>query len=285
MGGVGDFIGDVGDWFHEGAEEIIDVGEKAADIPGQLWSDPLGTLSRGIRGIGEIAIAPVKWTGDIAENVGKRTGIKEIENIGDTIGDVSRDKAMEGLAGAVAMAYTAPYIASYMQPYASSLSLAPQYATPALMEAQAAGTVAGPGMLSGLYSNAVGALQTGLAGWASADPLAMAGEKLAKEGLKLGVDKGIQEFIIEPAMEKYQAAMLALQGMQAPKLLNYSYNPQTFTTVAPETAATLPTIQAASGGIGPVNLSGGLLSKYLEDYQDYGKIPLFDKWFDTKEVF
>lgn len=289
MGGAGDFIGDVaGDIWHAG-EDFVD---EVADLPGDLINDPLGTLqqgmnniSRGIRGIGEGVLSIPKWGGDILEWTGKRTGIEPIENIGDTIGDISRDKRLEGLAGAVAMAYTAPYIASYMQPYASSLSLAPQYATPALMEAQAAGTVAGPGMLSGLYSNAVGALQTGLAGWASADPLAMAGEKLAKEGLKLGVDKWIQEFIIEPAMEKYQAAMLALQGMQAPKLLNYSYNPQTFTTVAPETAATLPTIQAASGGIGPVNLSGGLLSKYLEDYQDYGKIPLFDKWFDTKEVF
>ena len=288
MGGAGDFIGDVaGDIWHAGKDFVDEV----ADLPGDLINDPLGTLqqgmnniSRGIRGIGEGVLSIPKWGGDILEWTGKRTGIEPIENIGDTIGDISRDKRLEVLAGAVAMYYAAPYLASYVQPYAGSLSLAPQYATPALMEAQAAGTVAGPGMLSGLYSNAVGALQTGLAGLASASPLEMAGEKLTKEGLKLGVDKGIQEFIIEPAIEKYQEAMRSLQGMQAPKLLNYSYKPQGFTTTTPD-VSNLPIIQATAGMQGAPDMSSGFLTKYLENYQDYWKMPLFDKWFDAKEVF
>ena len=107
MGGAGDFIGDVaGDIWHAG-EDFVD---EVADLPGDLINDPLGTLqqgmnniSRGIRGIGEGVLSIPKWGGDILEWTGKRTGIEPIENIGDTIGDISRDKRLEGLAGAVAM--------------------------------------------------------------------------------------------------------------------------------------------------------------------------------------
>ena len=287
MGGVANFISDVWesatDFIEDLPSEIVDLGERAIDYV-ETWKNPLEGLNKTIRGIGEIGLAVPKWGGDSLEWLGKRTGISPIENIGDFIGDVSRDKRLEGLAGAVAMYYAAPYLAASMQPYAGSLSLAPQYATPALMEAQAAGTVAGPGMLSSMYSNAVGALQTGLAGLASSSPLEMAGEKLAKEGLKLGVDEGITRFIILPAIEQYQEAMRSLQGMQVPKLRNYSYKPQDFTT-PPTDASNLPIIQASAAGQGAPDMTSGFLSKYLSDYKDYGKMPLFEKLFDTKEVF
>jgi len=284
MGGVADavsdFFSDATDWVGDAIEDVVEfVDEKVIDETFDWTSrfvrDPIGAIGEGV-------LMGPKWIGDSFEHLGGDLGIRELRYGGEFLGDVGRDPRAQGLAGAVAAAYAAPYVAGGLSSAIGAAAPAPMYSTPALMEAQLAGTVAGPGMMSAAASNLAGMAQASLADMAAADPLMKAWEQLLKGGVKLGVQEGIKEFVIEPKMEEYMEKMKELQALmgQAPAQLK-SYGP---------TSNKFDVAQALAGGSGMLAMPAGTVTglpdvgpgatlsnmDYLKDIQDYAKLP--DLW-------
>lgn len=272
--GATDFLGDVGGSILDIGENIID---ETLDLPGDLWRDPLGTLNQGFQNIGKVALAPTNWTLDIGENLGERAGIKELHNIMETGGDIFQDPRVEGLTGAVVAAYASPYAATALSDAIGAAAPSVMYSSPALMEAQLAGTVAGPGMMSAAASNLAGMAQVGLSGMAAADPFSQAMKELAKGGTKLAAQEGIKEFVLDPMQEDYLKRMSELQAVmnkKAPNLLDYGYTPQQFyadPTLAVPGSSILNMPQGTMAGIPDIGPAGGVGTPI-----DYAKLP--DLW-------
>ena len=279
MGGVAnsvcDFFSDavdfVGDTFSEGWKDIESLGRRSVDYL-ESWKNPMEGMRRTIGGLGEGVLAIPKWAGDIAERTGKITGIEAIENYGDTLGDIARDKRLEGLAGSVAAAYAAPFVVA---PLADSLSTA----------AWGAGEAAAVGdeltTAQWLVSHMPNGMFNYIQDVAAADPLMSAGKELLKGGLKLGAQEGLKEFVLEPALEKYMEKMKALQALSGQQINLRDYGPTTNKfTVDPSLLTSNGLMQMPSGtvtglpDVGPGNILTN--TDYLKDIQDYAKLP--DLW-------